>query len=153
MAMTLAPLIDVRMCDGPVTSVELRPWPGAAGGECVFFGRTRFETHPDHGDLVLLHYDAYAEMAVARLRELAQQSMATHGAIAVRIHHAVGDVPVGEASVLVQVAAGHRAEAFEACRFLIDALKKDVPIWKQERWADGTTWSDGAPVTTRESSP
>ncbi|MCA9295977.1 MAG: molybdenum cofactor biosynthesis protein MoaE [Phycisphaerales bacterium] len=150
--MTLAPLIDVRMCDGPVTSVDLTPWPREAGGECVFLGRTRQETHPAHGTLILLHYDAYAEMAVARLRELAAQAMSTHGALAVRIHHAIGDVPVGAASVLVQVAAGHRAEAFDACRFLIDALKKDVPIWKQERWADGTTWSDGAPVAMPESS-
>ena len=52
----------------------------------------------------------------------------------------------GDASVLVQVACGHRAESFEACRFLIDALKAQVPIWKREEWADGTTWSEGTPA-------
>ncbi len=68
----------------------------------------------------------------------------------VRIHHAVGEVPVGEASVLVQVVCGHRAKAFEACRFLIDRLKATAPIWKQELWADGTSWSKGTPVDLQE---
>ena len=70
----------------------------------------------------------------------------------VRVHHAVGEVPPGAASVLVQVAGPHRDEAFAAARFLIDALKRDVPIWKRERWADGSTWSRGAVVSSQEPS-
>jgi len=64
----------------------------------------------------------------------------------VLIVHALGDVPVGKASVLVQVMAGHRKECFEGTAKLMDRLKQVVPIWKQEVWADGTTWQEGKQV-------
>jgi len=148
--MTLSPLIDVQLVEGPVGTRDVRPWPEDAGAECVFLGRTRAEHHEAHGALELLRYEAYHDMAIDRLRGLASSAMSRFGLLAVRIHHAIGDVRIGEASVLVQVAAGHRAPAFDGCRFLIDALKIDVPIWKQEVWSDGTTWSDGAAVPTPE---
>jgi molybdopterin synthase catalytic subunit len=69
------------------------------------------------------------------------------GCLAVRMHHALGEVPPGEASVLVQVVCGHRDMAFAACRFLIDELKAKAPIWKREQWTDGSTWSAGQVVT------
>lgn len=80
------------------------------------------------------------------MRELAEQAISRFECTAVRLHHAMGDVAVGEASVLVQVACGHRDQAFTACRFLIDELKRHVPIWKREVWQDGTTWAEGVPV-------
>jgi molybdopterin synthase catalytic subunit len=85
-------------------------------------------------------------MAMKMLEALARDAVQKHGCFAVRIHHALGEVPPGEASVLVQVACPHRAAAFEACRFLIDRLKAEAPIWKREVWHDGATWSPGAPV-------
>ncbi|MBT8485723.1 MAG: molybdenum cofactor biosynthesis protein MoaE [Phycisphaerales bacterium] len=141
------PLLDVKLLDHPVTTLPFDERPGAAGGECTFLGRTRSEVHPDHGALRQLHYEAYEPMAERSLRTLAKTAATEHGCVAIRIHHALGPVPLGAASVLVQTLAPHRAEAFAACRFLIDALKSETPIWKREEWSDGTTWSSGMPVT------
>ena len=80
--------------------------------------------------------------------ELAEAAVAQFGCRAVRIHHAVCNVPPGEAGVLVHVACAHRAEAFDACRFLIDELKAKAPIWKRQEWADRATWSEGGEVPT-----
>jgi molybdopterin synthase catalytic subunit len=142
--------IDVRILDHPVQPQALAPFPEAAGAECSFLGRTRREVHPEHGALVRLAYEAYVPLAQRVLTDLARQAADRFDGRAVRIHHAVGDVPVGEASVLVQVACGHRGDAFGACRFLIDGLKTSAPIWKREFWADGTTWSTGHPVEPGE---
>jgi len=146
-------MLDVKLRPGPVAYEPWDPFPAAAGAECVFLGRTREETHPEHGTLVELSYDAYPEMAERVMRELAQRAAAEHGCIAVRLHHATGAVPTGAASVLVQTVAGHRGAAFTACRFLIDELKVRVPVWKKERWQNGATWAAGAPVTTEGDAP
>jgi molybdopterin synthase catalytic subunit len=145
-----SPVIDVRLADGPVRYRPIEPFPQPAGAEAVFLGRTREERHTNHGDLRRLEYEAYSGMAERVLHELAEEAVERFRCLVVRLHHAVGDVPPGEASVLVQVVTGHRAEAFDACRFLIDELKTRAPIWKREHWADGTTWADGQPVTTPE---
>jgi len=139
-------VIDVQLVRGPVREIAWEAVPGGTGAECVFLGRTRAESHPKHGALTLLRYEAYDAMAKNVLEELAQQAVTKFGCMAVRVHHAIGDVPVGDASVLINVLTGHRDKSFDACRFLIDALKKEAPIWKQEVWADGTTWSPSAQV-------
>ncbi|MCP3906155.1 MAG: molybdenum cofactor biosynthesis protein MoaE [Planctomycetes bacterium] len=139
--------IDVRLLDQPARHVPFDPFPQPAGGECVFLGRTREEVHPEHGRLVRLSYEAYRPMAERVLHDLARRAVERFGCLAVRLHHALGEVPPGDASVLVQVVAGHRGESFDACRFLIDALKSEAPIWKREVWEDGATWSEGTPVT------
>lgn len=144
------PFIDIQLCDHPVAMIEFDEFPLDAGGECIFLGRTRVETHPTHGRLTRLSYEAYAPMAESVLAALAQQAIERYGCLKVRIHHATGEVPPGRASVLVQVVCTHRAEAFEACRFLIDRLKVEAPIWKREVWEDGSTWSTGSVVPTRE---
>lgn len=142
--MTLAPpVIDVRLVAGPAAWLPIEPFPQDCGGECVFLGRTRRETHPAHGVLRLLRYEAHEAMAMAVLKGLAGQAVDRFQCSAVRVHHSLGDVPPGEASVLVQAACAHRAAAFEACRFLIDELKKQAPIWKQEQWEQGATWPPG----------
>lgn len=140
------PIIDIQLLDHPVGVMAFDPFPEGCGGECVFLGRTRQETSEEHGPLVRLSYEAYAPMAEKVLRSLAEEAVSRFGCHRVRIHHAVGDVPTGEASVLVQVVCGHRGESFEACRMLIDRLKAEAPIWKQEQWADGSTWSQGHAV-------
>lgn len=147
----IQPFIDVRIVDHPVAMIALDGFPADAGGECVFLGRTRLEVHPQLGRLTKLSYAAYREMAEGVLRDLASQAIDRFGCLAVRVHHAIGEVPVGQASVLVQVACGHRDEAFEACRFLIDRLKTDAPIWKREVWERGETWSQAATAVQIES--
>lgn len=143
----MAPAIDVRIVDGPVRQAGLDRLPATAGGECVFLGRTRRDVHESHGPLERLCYEAYRPLAERTLRELAAEAQQRFGCLSVRLHHAVGEVPVGEASVLVQVLCPHRDEAFKACRFLIDRLKATAPIWKREQWSDGATWARGVPVS------
>lgn len=145
-------LIDVQIRSGPVVAMD-PPSLAAGGGECVFLGRTRHEIHTEHGSLCCLDYEAYEDMALTKLHDLAAAAIDRFDCLFVRVHHSTGEVPVGQPSVLVQVVCGHRAEAFEACRFLIDELKEQVPIWKREVWERGTSWSPGhavAPDTTDE---
>ncbi len=143
-----APLAPTAPAAPPLHS--LPHGPNRIGAECIFVGRTRLDSHPEHGDLKQLSYEAYHEMAEAVLRDLALRAVEDFGCLAVRLHHALGEVPIGEASVLVQVACGHRQKAFEACRFLIDRLKTDAPIWKRERWERGETWSEASSVITTD---
>lgn len=143
-------LIDIQLPLHPVRVASIAPFPPEAGAECLFIGRTRGEHHPVHGELRRLVYEAYEPMARDVLRRLAEEAIARHDLRAVRLHHALGPVPTGEASVLVQTAAAHRAEAFAGCRELIDRLKHEAPIWKREEWADGATWSPGQAVAPNE---
>ena len=85
-------------------------------------------------------------MAETVLRDLARAASGRWACTFVGVRHARGRVGIGETSVVVSVVCGHRAEAFEACRFLIDALKVQAPIWKREVWADGSTWVEGTPA-------
>jgi molybdopterin synthase catalytic subunit len=113
----------------------------AAGGVDVFLGTTRAETHADGRPLVALDYEAYPKMALKRLGELAAEARRRWPVCRLAVLHRTGRVPVAEPSVAIAVSTPHRAESFEACRWLIDALKVDVPIWKREIWADGAgTW-------------
>ncbi len=144
------PLIDVQLVDHPVEAAPVEPFPTSAGAECMFLGRTRREVHPERGELSRLYYEAYIPLAEKQLRELAEDAIDRFGCQVVRIHHALGKVPLGKASVLVQVVCGHRDSAFDACRFLIDQLKATAPIWKREIWADGETWSGGSAVVVKE---
>ena len=114
---------------------------GSAGGVAVFLGTTRAETSPDGRELIALDYEAYREMAEKQLRDLAAEARRRWPIAKLAIVHHVGRVVIGKPSVVIAVSSPHRAEAFEACRWLIDTLKKDVAIWKKEVWADGSgTW-------------
>ena len=109
-----------------------------AGGIATFHGITRSETSPDGRELVALDYDAYIEMALKQLRELAAQARERWPIVKLAVVHRTGRVVLGEPSVVIAAACPHRGEAFDACRWIIDALKKDVAIWKKEVWADGS---------------
>ncbi|MEE9294713.1 MAG: molybdenum cofactor biosynthesis protein MoaE [Phycisphaerae bacterium] len=115
----------------------------AVGGVAVFEGVTRFAEHPQHGELVRLEYESHREMALAQMKKLAEAARRRWGIRRLAMVHRVGPVAIGEPIVIIAVACGHRGEAFDACRFLIDTLKKEVSIWKKEVWAGGeTTWVD-----------
>lgn len=92
-----------------------------------------------------LDYEAYEPMALKKLRELATDAMKQFAIRNVAILHRLGRIEIGESSVLIAVFAAHRAAAFDACHWLIDTLKKTVPIWKREYFADGAIWADGEP--------
>jgi molybdopterin synthase catalytic subunit len=113
----------------------------AAGGIDVFLGTTRTEMNEQGKALRSLDYEAYPEMAMRQLQSLAVRARERWPIVKLALLHRTGRVAPGEPSVVIAVSTPHRADAFEACRFLIDELKRDVAIWKKEVWADGGgTW-------------
>ena len=105
-----------------------------SGGVSVFIGRVRNDPRPKGavpatGDTVL-QYEAYRPLALRELQKIARSAEERYGARAIVIRHRTGRLRTGEASVIIAVATPHRKEAFAACRFIIDRLKKEVPIWK-----------------------
>jgi molybdopterin synthase catalytic subunit len=113
------------------------------GAAVVFEGIVRNNTRGRR--TLFLNYEAYEQMALKQIEELARQALAQHPVRDIRVAHRVGRLEIGEASVVIVVASAHRGPAFEACRWLIDTLKKTVPIWKKEHFADGAMWADGEP--------
>lgn len=108
------------------------------GGTALFVGTTR---SPSEGrDVAELSYEAYEDLARRELARVAEAALTRHGLGAVYVAHRLGAVPPGEPSVVVAAAAPHRPAAFDGARELIDELKRQVPIWKRERWADGSRW-------------
>lgn len=131
----------IQIWSAPLTLEPADVSAATAGGIAVFLGCTRAETSPDGRELLALDYEAYQEMALKQMQALARQAREKWPIIKLAILHRVGRVGLGEPSVLIAVSTPHRGEAFEACRWLIDTLKKDVAIWKKEVWADGSaTW-------------
>jgi molybdopterin synthase catalytic subunit len=92
-----------------------------------------------------LDYTAYEAMALKQMEQLAQQALAKFAIRDAWLVHRLGRLQIGETSVFIAVASAHREAAFEACRWLIDTLKKTVPIWKKEYFEDGAMWADGEP--------
>jgi molybdopterin synthase catalytic subunit len=112
-----------------------------AGGISIFLGTTRAEKHDDGRELLRLDYDAYADMALQQMHDLAAEARQKWPVKRLAILHRTGPVDVGHPSVIIAVSTGHRAESFEACRWIIDTLKKQVTIWKKEVWSTGdATW-------------
>jgi molybdopterin synthase catalytic subunit len=103
----------------------------------TFIGTVRGTNHGKQ--VVRLEYEAYAEMAVRQFGVIAAQAKEKFSA-RVAIHHRIGPLVPGETSVIVAAASPHRADAFDACRFAIEALKQDATIWKREIYPDGSTW-------------
>jgi MoaE-MoaD fusion protein len=116
---------------------------GPDGAVVVFDGIARDNTRGRR--TLCLVYEAYEEMALRQMKILAHEAIAAHRVREVAIVHRLGKLHVGETSVLIAVASAHRAQAFDACRWLIDTLKKTVPIWKKEYFEDGAVWADGEP--------
>jgi len=116
---------------------------GEDGAVVVFDGIVR--NHTRGRQTLHLDYEAYEEMAAKQMRELAGEARTRFDVRQVTIVHRLGRLEVGETSVLIVVASAHRAQAFEACRWLIDTLKKTVPIWKKETFVDGAVWAGGEP--------
>jgi molybdopterin synthase catalytic subunit/molybdopterin converting factor small subunit len=116
---------------------------GADGAVVVFDGIVRDNSRGR--ETLYLDYEAYEEMATKQMVDLAGQAREKFGVREVKIVHRLGRLMVGETSVLIVVASAHRGQAFEACRWMIDILKKTVPIWKKETFVDGAVWADGEP--------
>jgi molybdopterin synthase catalytic subunit/molybdopterin converting factor small subunit len=108
------------------------------GAVVTFVGRAR-DVAGDERTVVELEYEAYPEMAESVLAEIRAEAESRFG-VACAVAHRTGRVPIGEAAVAIVTAARHREEAYEANRFVIEAIKDRLPIWKRERFADGSEW-------------
>jgi molybdopterin synthase catalytic subunit len=113
------------------------------GAAVVFEGVVRNNTRGRQ--TTHLNYEAYEEMALKQLEELASKALEQFKVRDVAIVHRLGRLEVGETSVLIVVSSAHRGAAFDASRWLIDTLKRTVPIWKKEYFVDGAVWADGEP--------
>ena len=128
-----------RLTEEPIDPAELEAIVARQHGAVVtFIGRAR--DHADDGRPVIeLEYEAYPEMAMSVLDEIAAEAERQFGC-AVAVVHRVGIVPLGEAAVVIVTASAHRGAAYDANRHVIEAIKERLPIWKRERFADGSEW-------------
>ena len=140
--MSVVRLIAVRESELSVDEIRAAVADPAAGGIALFAGAVRDSDH-DQG-VSGLSYSAHPT-AAAELRRVAEEIAEKFGVIAIAAVHRVGDLAIGDLAVVVAAACPHRAEAFDACRALIDELKASVPIWKHQRFADGTSEWVGTP--------
>lgn len=139
--MSAVRLVDIRETPLHVDEVCAALDDAASGGLTVFVGRVR--DHDGGADVTGLGYSAHPS-ALERLREVCQQVADRHRVDVAAVHR-VGDLAIGDIAVIVAAAAGHRGDAFTASRDLIDTLKATVPIWKHQRFADGTDEWVGTP--------
>jgi len=136
-AMTIAPILvsaSPLSVDDALDAVQ----DPAFGGVVVFLGTVRDKSRGKR--VTHLEYEAYAEMAESKMREIAQRLEAEHAPLRIVMHHRVGDLAIGDIAVIVAAAAPHRDAAFVAARAAIDELKTVVPIWKKEHSEDGAVW-------------
>ncbi len=133
-----------EVTEGPLNPAELISLvqTEADGAVVLFIGVVR--NNSDGRPTRYLVYEAYPEMAAAKMAEIAAEARRRWPVGRIAVKHRVGRLEIGEASVMVAVAAPHRAEAFEACRYVMDRVKAEAPIWKKEVFVDGEIWV-GAP--------
>ena len=129
----------------PIDSRRLAAGLQAAedGALVVFEGVVR--NHTRDRRTLYLDYESYEPMALNKLEALRTDALQQFGIRDAAIVHRIGRLQIGEASVVIVIASAHRAAAFDACRWIIDTLKKTVPIWKKEYFEDGAVWADGEP--------
>ncbi len=124
----------------------------ARGGTCAFLGTVR--NGPDEAGVTVIEYSAYDVMVEAELASITAEVRARWPGTGVTVRHRLGMIPVGEASIAIVAAAPHRAQAFEACRYVIEEVKRRVPVWKKELRADGTeVWVDPSGHATSPPGP
>jgi molybdopterin synthase catalytic subunit len=113
----------------------------ACGGTCVFLGSVR--NGPDEHGVTAIEYSAYEDMMEAEFARLLADAKARWPDARIAVRHRLGRIPAGEASIAIAAAAPHRAQAFDACRFVIEEVKRRIPVWKKELRADGSeVWVD-----------
>ena len=138
-------MIDVALRDTPLDLDECARFVShpSCGGLCFFVGNIR---DLNLGQTVThLEFEAYDPMALREMRKIAEVARERFGLHAVALHHRKGDLAIGDTAVIVAVSSVHRAPAFAGCEFVIDELKKTVPIWKKEFRGDGSHWLNARP--------
>lgn len=115
----------------------------SCGGIVTFIGTVRNAT--ENKTVTLLDFSGYETMAVKEMRKIADKALLKFSIHKIAMHHAVGELQIGEIPVIIAVSSAHRKAAFEACEFAIDTLKETVPIWKKEHFDDGEVWVNSHP--------
>ena len=115
----------------------------SCGGIALFVGTVRNSTK--NKEVTLLDFSAYEPMALKEMQKIADLAFTKFQIHKIAIHHAVGELQIGEIPVIIAVSSAHRKAAFEACKFAIDTLKETVPIWKKEHFEDGEVWVNSHP--------
>jgi len=115
----------------------------SCGGIALFIGTVRNSTHAK--EVTLLDFSTYKPMALKEMKKIADKALADFDILKIAIHHAEGELQIGEIPVIIAVSSPHRKAAFAACEFSIDTLKETVPIWKKEHFVDGEVWVNATP--------
>lgn len=142
-------MIHTAIVHDPIRNEDVLAHVGAEedGAVVLFLGIVR--DHADGRAVTGMEYEAYEEMAEPVLREIALEAAERIDSDRVAVVHRVGDLAIGEVSVAIAVSSPHRAEAFEASRYVIEEIKKRLPVWKKEHYADGTReWVAGTVPAT-----
>lgn len=141
-------MIDICITSEAISGGELPGWSSdeAAGAVASFVGlvRNRSGARPD-SVVVRLEYEAYIPMAERELLQISQECKSQYGALRIVVHHRVGVLAIGDVAVSIVVWTAHRDEAFGGCRYIIEEIKKRVPIWKREVFEDGFEWVNAHP--------
>jgi molybdopterin synthase catalytic subunit len=136
-------LVWIDVTENPIETQALSSFVAdpAAGSVVVFSGTVR-DHSPGRTDVSRLEYEAYGGVAGGKIAEIVSDAYEKWSILKVAAVHRTGSLDVGEPAVCVAVSSAHRADGFEACRYIIDQLKSRVPIWKKEHWAGGSEWVD-----------
>jgi molybdopterin synthase catalytic subunit len=135
----------IAVLDAPldVSATHARLADPGAGASVVFAGHVR-DHSPGKTGVTHLEYEAYEEQVVGSIGDVVDEAVGRWPLLAVSVEHRVGTTGLGDPTVIVGVSSAHRADAFEAARYLIDELKARAPIWKKEFWPGGEEWSRGS---------
>jgi len=131
-------LTDQPLDPAPLVAAVRRDESGAVA---LFYGVVRNENLGRN--VQYLEYDAYPEMAIKKMTEVAAEVATKYPITGIGVLHRTGHLEIGETSLLVAVSSAHRAAAFEACHYAVDRIKQIVPVWKKEVWQDGSEWIEG----------
>jgi molybdopterin synthase catalytic subunit len=133
---------EVLDLEAVVRLVEAEDPAGRHGAVTVFLGTVRGENAGRR--VVELYYEAYEPLAIRALEIISGEVAEAWPGVRLAVRHRVGRLAVGEASIVIAAASAHRAEAFQACRYVIERVKQIVPIWKREVFDGGESWIEGA---------
>ncbi|MCF6280500.1 MAG: molybdenum cofactor biosynthesis protein MoaE [Flavobacteriaceae bacterium] len=115
----------------------------SCGGIALFVGTVRNKTQEK--EVTLLDFSTYKSMAIKEIEKIANEALKKYDILKIAIHHAEGELKIGEIPVIIAVSSPHRKVSFTACQFAIDTLKETVPIWKKEHFIDGEIWVNSTP--------
>ena len=115
----------------------------SCGGIALFVGTVRNQTQ--NKEVTLLDFSTYKPMAIKEMQKIADKALADFDILKIAIHHAKGELQIGDIPVIIAVSSAHRKAAFDACQYAIDTLKETVPIWKKEHFVDGKVWVNAHP--------